>query len=271
MNHKTSRGALLGLLSLVLIFGSTACYKHIEPGHAGIKLDRDDRWPHEDEIRTHTGRTWYNPFGTTIYQIPYFTQHVRWPVGSENHKITFNSSEGVIVEAGVGFGWAVKQSRIPYVFVALRADGDGINAEYMYAQISGAIAGCAQSKSLGLIYGAGRTEIATCAFKHVSNLDFIQDNFDLEYLTFIGAFQVHDALQQSIYDKMDAEMSLVVADRRQRVEILKAESGAAGDRIRAEGKRDALFLEAEGQERLGQSITPKLLAYQEQQEKACAK
>ncbi len=254
-----SRIIALSLLSLLLGFG-TGCSR-IDPGWGGIVVDLNGEDKGVDDIVVETGRIWYSPFGKQVFQLPHFMQRVAWTKspaeGSEdNEEITFNSVEGTIIKTDVGFAWSVKKERIPHVFVEFRTTVDDITDGYFRSQVRGAIAECAEDKPLDLIYGREKTEVAKCAFKQVGEVPFVRDNFDLEYLTFIGGFRFDPEVQESINKKIAAEN-----DKKAAIET--ALGRAQAKREQADGDRDAMFSIAEGHRKLQASLTPQILAYKE--------
>ncbi len=259
MNRKIMQFALLGLLSFMLSF-STACTR-IDPGYGGIVVDLNGEDKGVDDIVVETGRIFYSPFGKAVYQLPHYMQRVAWTASrtegsTDNEEITFNSIEGTVIKTDVGFAWAVKKERIPHVFVEFRSSVSDITDGYFRSQVRGAIAECAEDKPLDLIYGAEKSEIAQCAFDQVGEVPFIQDNFDLEYLTFIGAFRFDPTVQEAINQK-------IAAENQKKAAIEVAMGKAEAIRQVAQADRDSKFLAAEGNDRLVRSLTGALLTYEQ--------
>jgi regulator of protease activity HflC (stomatin/prohibitin superfamily) len=270
MNSRITRFALLGLLALVMSF-STACTR-IDPGYGGIVVDLNGADKGVDEIVVQTGRIFYNPIGKSVYQVPHFMQRVAWTLdpaeGSrDNEEITFNSVEGTVIKTDVGFAWAVKAERIPHVFVKLRTNVSDITDGYMRSQVRGAIAECAETKPLDLIYGAEKSAIAKCALAKLQAVAFIGDNFNLEYLTFIGAFRFDPKVQDAINNKIAAENQATAVEKAAEgvANAARTEASGAADAIRlvSIAERDAKFAAAEGNLKLQKSLTSAVLQYQE--------
>lgn len=270
MNSRITRVGLLIAMAAILSF-STACTR-IDPGWGGIVVDLNGGDKGVEDITIETGRIYYNPIGKSVYQFPHFMQRVKWTKdpadGSPNNEeITFNSVEGTVVNTDVGFAYGIKADRIPHVFVALRTDIDSITDDYMRSQVRGAIAKCAETKTLDKIYGAEKSSIADCAFKAVGAVPFVAENFEVEYLTFIGAFRFDPAVQTSINNKIAAENDKKAAIETALGQAQAAREAAEGkaDAIRsvAEAERDAKFAAAEGNAKLQKSLTPAVLRYQE--------
>jgi regulator of protease activity HflC (stomatin/prohibitin superfamily) len=270
MNPRYTRVGLLLALAAVLSF-STACSR-IDPGYGGIVVDLNGEDKGVDDITVQTGRIYYNPIGKAVYQLPHFMQRVAWTSnpaeGSrDNEEITFNSIEGTVIKTDVGFAWAVKQERIPHVFVEFRTNVADITDGYFRSQVRGAIAACAESKTLDLIYGAEKTAISQCAFDKVASVPFIADNFDLEYLTFIGAFRFDPVVQTAINNKIAAENEATAVEKAAEgvANAARTEASGAADAIRfvSIAERDAKFAAAEGNLKLQKSLTPAVLQYQE--------
>lgn len=270
MNSRITRFTLLGLLAMVMSF-STACTR-IEPGYGGIVVDLNGGDKGVDDIVVETGRIFYSPFGKAVYQLPHFTQRVVWTLDPQegspkNQEITFGSVEGTVIKSDVGFAWSVKKDSIPEVFVKFRTNVGTIEDGYMRSQVRGAITACSEDKPLELLYGAGKTQVTVCALERMLTVPFINDNFDIEYLTFIGAFRYDPAVQTAINTKITAENE---ADAREKAavgianaarEVAQGEADAL--RTVSIAERDAKFAAAEGNLKLQKSLTPAVLRYQE--------
>ena len=270
MKSRITRVGLLLIMGIMLSF-MTACTR-IDPGYGGIVVDLNGEDKGVDDITIETGRIYYNPIGKAVYQLPHFMQRVVWTAdpaeGSRNNEeITFNSIEGTIIKSDVGFAWSVKQERIPHVFVEFRTSVSDITDGYFRSQVRGAITACAEIKTLELIYGSEKTAISTCAFNRIAAVPFIKANFDLEYLTFIGAFRFDPKVQDAINNKIAAENEATAVEKTAEGVANAARTQAQGqaDAIRTVSiaERDAKFAAAEGNLKLQKSLTSAVLQYQE--------
>jgi regulator of protease activity HflC (stomatin/prohibitin superfamily) len=244
-----------------LAFFNSACYKLVEPGSGGIIVNKSGGDRGVEEIAVETGRVWYNPFTESVYEFPHFTQRVVWTAnraeGSPNDEsITFNSVEGVVITADVGFAYNIMKSRIPHVFEKLRTDAETITDGYMRSQVRKAIAACAENRVLDVIYGSQKTAVTDCAKKALLEETFIAKNFEVDYVNFVGALRFPKEVDAAINAKIAAENTKKAA-------IQKAEGEAQAIETVAEARKVAKFKEAEGNERLLESLTPAILAYED--------
>ena len=63
------------ILSGILFFMSSSM---IQPGYVGIKLNTYGDQKGVSDYPVYTGRVFYNPITTTVYQYPTFTQNSIW-------------------------------------------------------------------------------------------------------------------------------------------------------------------------------------------------
>jgi regulator of protease activity HflC (stomatin/prohibitin superfamily) len=257
--YKFSKIASLFAMSLLFIF-NTACWTRVDPGWGGIVVDLNGGDRGVQEITLETGRVWYWPPTQDVYKFPHFMQRVQWThdeaEGSpHNQEITFNSIEGTVIWADVGYAYSILKERIPYVFVALRTDAETITDDYMRTQVRDAIADCAEDRPLDRIYGAEKSEVSDCALEHLRTVPFIADNFELEYVNFIGAFRFDPAVQTAINNK-------IAAENEKKATIERAQGRAQAIREVAQADKEAKFMAAEGNDRLRASLTDAILVYE---------
>jgi hypothetical protein len=257
--NSSARIIWAGLICLLLGL-NTACTQ-VSAGTVAVVVGAEAGEIQAHEIRLRTRRIWYNPFTESVYTFSRGMQRAVWPLGPADDDtidtgITFNTAEGVVVRSGVEFGYTTKPGRIPYVFVALGRGDATIGKEYMRAIVRSRIARCAQGRTLDEIHGPQKNDITHCALGKLRADPLLTDNYNLEYLNFVGAFRYDEDVQNVIWARIQGKYSSLAA-------IESAETKARLLIIAAEAARDAKFLAAEGNVRLGESLSNNVLVYEQ--------
>jgi len=253
--------AARGLLCLLLLFGA-ACSKRIEAGSSGILENSGDGFKSADEIELLNGKVRYNPFTEDVHSFSHAMQRKTWNFDDENSEnseaIVFSSFGGAVISAETEIGYTYKHGRIPHVFVALR-DTEGMTVEgYMWRSTRDAINECASQLPVEAIYGAQKVNVTICAMDKLRQKDFIRENIEVDYLSFVGRLRfdraVRDAIDHDISTRIGTKASKLKNDARREREILDAKT-----------KKEVTRLEAEGLDLLNASLTDDLLVYLERE------
>lgn len=247
------------ILCLLLIFGM-ACSKRIEPGHSGILENSDSPILSVDEVVLLKGKIYYNPFTESIHTFSHAMHRVKWDFDDDDaansKEIAFSSFGGATVESAMEIGYTYKPGRIPHVFVTLRNTSGMAVEDYMWQSTREAINECAETLPVEAIYGPQKTNITNCALEKLRQKSFVRDNFDLSYLNFVGRFRFNTAIWDAINYEISTRIGTEVSERenaaRRRSEILDAKTG-----------KEVLRIEAEGIDRLNESLTDSVLIYLE--------
>lgn len=108
------------ILIVVVAILATGCTR-IGPGYVGIKVSNAGDSRGVDQIPTTTGWVFYNPFLSTVYEWPTFTQQASL---QDSDSISFQS-EAMTITAPVGFSYSLDAAKVPYFFVQFRTDDLG--------------------------------------------------------------------------------------------------------------------------------------------------
>lgn len=118
-------GALVLLVGLAM--SSIACGTTIQPGHAGIIVDSYGKDRGVQSYTATTGRVWYNPITTTVFEYPTFVQSVVFTHSADegkalNEEITFTNADQMSVAADVSLSYSLDVSKLPQFYVKFRSD-----------------------------------------------------------------------------------------------------------------------------------------------------
>lgn len=258
MNRKLT---ILALLAIVGLLG-TACTR-VEPGYTGIRVDLhgEDRGVSNEDIVT--GRVYYNPWTTEIYEFPHFVQQFTWTAdkaeGSPNDdSITFNSVEGVVINADIFIAYAFEPDMVPSIFEEFRQEADVITQGYVRGQVRDAFSRAAATMPIIRIYGAGKGQLLTTVVDDLRST-LGPKGFRFDNVSFVGALRVPDNVKSSIDRVIQAQNEAEEAQAR----VAQREAEARQAVALAEGRLQAAAKDAEANRKLAQSITPALIQYRQ--------
>lgn len=106
---------------------TTSCGTTIEPGHAGIVVDSYGKDRGVQSYTATTGRVWYNPITTTVFQYPTFVQSVVFTHSPDegkavNEEITFTNADQMSIAADVSLSYSLSIEKLPAFYVKFRSD-----------------------------------------------------------------------------------------------------------------------------------------------------
>lgn len=183
---------MLIILASFLLF---SCAK-IEPGYAGIKVHKYGDQKGVEDFPIVVGKVWYNPITHDIYKFPTFMQNVSWTEdkyeGSEiNQMFTFNSVEGVVLEADVGFAYHFEWDLVPSIFIEFRKTADEITDTYVRTKVREAISNIGGTMEVINIMGAGKQRFASDIITRLKD-EIEQKGIVVDMFSFIGNIRSDD-------------------------------------------------------------------------------
>lgn len=257
------RSLLLGMCAILLI--GTACTR-VEPGYVGVKVNMHGQDKGVDSLPTVVGRVYYNPWSTAIYKFPTFVQQFTWTAdrneGSRNDdSITFNSVEGVVINADIAVAYAFQADLVPNIFARFRVAAEQITQGYVRSQIRDSFSRFASTMPIIEIYGAKKQELLNTVVADL-NSRLGPQGFTFDMISFVGALRVPEQVKASIdrviqaqnqAKEADAKVLQITAEAKQRVE-------------KAKGHATAILMEAEAKAKanrvIAESVTPQLIQFE---------
>jgi regulator of protease activity HflC (stomatin/prohibitin superfamily) len=250
---------LLLLLALIPFTTGCACTT-IDRGHVGVVVHMYGEDRGVDGVTVKTGRIWYNPMTTKVYEYATFTQRPQWTADTaddgKNAEVTFNSIEGAKITSDVTLHYKIRANRVPNVFVNRRGDSAEVS-EYLRGKTRDAVNTLASKMHVSDIYGAGKEKLLADA-KAKLEAD-IGEDYEFEMLAFVGAMRVPPSIEQSINLTIEAQQQAIAAENK----IKQTEAEAQQKIAKAKGDGDSLLIEANKQAEanitLAKSLTPELV------------
>jgi len=243
------------LFSLISLFSGCT---YVQPGYVAIKVNAYGNQKGVEDYPISTGRTWYNPITTSIFDYPTFMQNQVWQ-GEE--RISFNTSQGSRITCDVALSYTVDPNKVPHIFVKHRTELPAITHGYLRNKVRDAINQHSSEYTAIDILGSKSQELLLKAKQELVEV-IGPDGFIVDTLSFISAPEPEDAnVKQSI--------SLVISSTQQAIQaenkVKQVEAEARQEIAKSEGKGKAILVEAESQakanEILSKSLTAELVRY----------
>lgn len=248
----------------ILGIGLTACSK-VPAGYVGVKVHLLGTAKGVDTEELGPGR-YHIGINEELYLFPTFTQNYVWTKdrseGSpDDESITFQTMEGMDVNADVGIAYHIKSDSINTIFQKYRKGVDEITDVYLRNIVRDAFnqAGC--TKKVEDVYGKGKTkfieEVEKIVHDQVSEIGII-----VEKLSLVGSMRLPNAVIQALNSKIAATQK---AEQREN-ELREAEAEAKKKVAQAEGEAKSKLLKAESEAKsniiVSKSLTPELVEYE---------
>lgn len=128
MGWLKAHGRDVGPFAVVLLaFWASGCGTTIQPGHAGIVVDAYGKDRGVQSYVATTGRVWYNPITTTVFEYPTFVQSVVFTHSADegkavNEEITFTNADQMSIAADVSMSYSLSMDKLPAFYVKFRSD-----------------------------------------------------------------------------------------------------------------------------------------------------
>lgn len=238
---------------LILFIAWCKCFTMISPGYVGVVIDMLGGNKGIDPKELHVGMHWIAPWKRT-YQFPIFEQNTSWK------GFTFQTSEGMAVDADVGITYHLRADCIPTVFQKYRRGMKEINDVFVMNFLRDAINKAASKTCIEDLY-SGKQGFFDDVEAHVRS-DLAPLGIELSRIYLIGRFHFPDTVIAALNSKIEAMQR---AQQREN-ELREAEAEAKKQIAKAEGAARCAILKAESEAKantvLSQSITSELISWQ---------
>lgn len=251
------------IFALIIAMSCVACSK-VPAGYKGVKvyLFGSEKGVEAEELGT--GRYWIG-WNEELYLFPTFTQNYIWTKdkneGSPNDEsISFQTIEGLSVNADVGISYAVKPDRVDEIFQKYRKKIDEITDIYLRNMVRDAFVSVASTKTVETIYGKGKAQLLSDVETRVK--EQCGTNFNIERIYLVGDLRLPPTVVASLNAKIQA------TQQAQRVEneIRQAQAEAKKKVASAEGESQSILIKAKAQADaniiIAKSLTSELVQYE---------
>jgi len=238
--NKVSKVAV----ALAVVAALAGCTK-VPAGNVGVKvyLLGGDKGVDTQELGP--GRYWIG-VNEELFLFPTFTQNYTWTRDwmDENgdgkkqegevadESITFQTVEGLSVNADVGISYHVDPTKVSVLFQKYRKGIDEITDIYLRNMVRDALVSAASTRKIESVYGSGKAELLNDVEARVKE-QVLPFGIVLEKLYWAGDFRLPQSVVQSVNAKIEA------TQRAQQRENEVAEAKAAADKQIAQARGEA--------------------------------
>jgi regulator of protease activity HflC (stomatin/prohibitin superfamily) len=238
----------------------------IEPGHVGIRVSLYGSKSGVQDLTIRTGAVIYNRFTEKIYEFPTYMQNAVWTKANDegsptDESVTFNSSEGAMVNTDIALSYQMDPEKIPNIFVNLRQDADYITHTYMRGKARDALNRLSSEVKVTEIFGSGKQKLLLDTKKELER-ELGVLGFKIDMIAFIGQMRVDPIVEQSINMTISASQKAIEAQNK----VLQSKAEADQKIEDARGEAESISLvakaKADANRLLTESLSPPLLQYE---------
>jgi regulator of protease activity HflC (stomatin/prohibitin superfamily) len=250
--------------ALALIGVSLAACSKVPAGNVGVKVNLLGSGKGVDQEVVGPGR-YFLTWNEELYLFPTFTQNYVWTkepdaTGDEDESISFQTREGLVVNADVGISYSIRPDNVADIFQKYRRSVEEITDIYLRNMVRDALVTEASRRPIETVYGPGKAELMVAVEARVRG-QVEKLGINVERIYWVGDFRLPGSVITSINSKIEAtqraqqrqnEVAEARAEADKKIEAAKGE--AQSTRLRAEA-------EAEANKIVSQSLTPALVQY----------
>lgn len=235
-----------------------ACSK-VPAGNVGVKVYLLGGNKGVDVETLTPGRYWIG-VNEDLYLFPTFTQNYTWTKecdksgDCQDESISFQTVEGLSVNADVGISYNIVAAKVPLVFQKYRKGIDEITDLYLRNMVRDALVTAASDQPVETVYGTGKTaliaEVESQVRKQVEPL-----GINVERIYWTGEVRLPESVRKSIDAKIQAtqiamqrENEVRTAEAKAAINIAQAKGEAESLRLRSEAEANAIRVRAQALE-----------------------
>lgn len=261
---------IIGLVLAFAMIFTTGCSK-VPAGNVGVIVHLLGGSKGVDSEEVGVGRYWLG-FNDELYLFPTYTQNDTWEGKSES--ITFQTKEGLNVNADIGISFHVDPTKVTTVFQKYRKGIEEISNTYLRNMVRDALVKASSTQDVETVYGQGKAEllesVEETVRKQVEPIGII-----VEHIYWVGTLRLPETVVENINRKINAtqmamtrenEIQQTKAEAQKAIEEAhgKAESQLAVARAEAESVRIRGEAEADAIKAKSQALnaSPQLVQYE---------
>jgi len=223
------------LIFAILMAMVVSCSK-VPAGHVGVKvyLLGTDKGVDSEELGL--GRYWIG-INEELYLFPTFKQNYVWTAtpteGSLNDEsITFQTKEGLSVNADVGITYCIDATKVNYIFQKYRRGVEEITDTFLRNYVRDAFNMVASEIPVEDVYGTGKKKLLEKVNDKVAG-DLKEEGILIERIYAIGDFRLPTKVVESLNKKIEAiqraeqreyELREAEAEAKKKIAIARAEA-----------------------------------------------
>lgn len=256
-----------GVLGVTLLAGlTTGCGTTIQPGHAGIVVDAYGKDRGVQSYTASTGRVWYNPFTTTVFEYPTFVQSVVFTHSQDegkavNEEITFTNADQMSIAADVSLSYSLSLEKLPAFYVKFRSDDlSQFTYGFLRSLMRDKFNEIAGHYSIAQIMGDNGPFLREVKAALQTDLEPVGVHLESQF-GFIGAPRP----PQQVIDAINLKVQATQLAMQKQNELVQVQADAAKAVAKAEGEARATLAwadaEATANRKIADSLTANLVQY----------
>lgn len=230
------------LLAIAVIMLS-ACSK-VPSGNVGVKVFLLGGEKGVDTQVLGPGKYWIG-MNEELFLFPTFTQNYTWLKGqNEDESLSFQTIEGMSVNADVGISYAIDPVKVPVVFQKYRKGVNEITDIYLRNMVRDALVKAASDQPIETVYGKGKADLIAEVQKEVQ--DQVKDiGILVEKIYWVGDLRLPPTVVASINAKIQATQ--IAMQRENEVATARAEADKQIAQARGESESRLMIAKAEAE------------------------
>lgn len=266
---------LLAILMMATIF-SGCSVNTVPAGNVGVKVYLLGGQKGVDHEVLPVGR-YFLGVNEQLYLFPTFKQNYTWTKSSDegspnNESITFQTVEGMSVNADVGITYRIDKNKVSTVFQSYRRGIDEITDTFIRNHVRDAFVEVASTMPVQSVYGAGKRELVQSVEAKVK--EEVKDvGIIIEDVYLVGKLRLPPKVVQALNAKVEAtqraqqrENELREEEAQAKKKVAQAQGESQAMSARAEGEAAATLTRAKAQAEanriLSKSLTETLVQYE---------
>lgn len=221
------------------MIGLSACSK-VPAGNVGVKVYLLGKSKGVDQETLNSGRYWIG-WNEELYLFPTFQQNYVWTKGRDqgsegDESITFQTKEGLTVNADFGITYHVEADKVPLLFQKYRRGIQEITDSALRNLVRDSINYTASKMAVESVYGEGKQDLITKVQKEVSD-QVVEYGINIEKIYLIGKFR----LPTLVTDALNAKITATQKAQQRENEVAQAKAEADKEIAVARGVAEANY------------------------------
>jgi regulator of protease activity HflC (stomatin/prohibitin superfamily) len=209
----------IGIIVILMLFSARSCTT-VPAGQVGVIVHLLGSSKGVDAEEVGVGRYWLG-WNDELYLFPTFTQNDTW---KDKDSITFQTREGLNVNADIGISYHIDPTKVATVFQKYRKGIEEISDIYLHNMVRDALNKASSTQDVESVYGQGKAELLETAEnsvkKEVESIGIV-----IEHIYWASPLHLPETVVENINRKINAtQMALT---RENEIQQTKAEAQKA--------------------------------------------
>jgi len=241
------------LVIIAMYYVSCSCEK-VPAGYVGIKVYLLGKDKGIDSEELGLGR-YYMGINEELYLFPVFKQNYVWTADKQeqspnDESITFQTSEGLSVNADIGITYSIDPSKVNILFQKYRRGIDEITDKFLRNNVRDAFNKLASKYRVENVYGEGKAKLIEEVNTMVKE-ELVNEGIIVEKIYLIGDFR----LPEKVINALNAKIEAIQRAEQREYELRESEAEAKKKIVTAKAEAEEIRLKTK-------TITPLLIQYE---------